>query len=197
MERYIICIAQFILRRHRLFLRIVQWLAKCGYWLYILYGIIEWCRPGRLQDKLKRRQTLWYCLFSVIVGSLLSLLTGWCWHRKRPFAAHADIDPLIAHRNNASFPSNHSMNAMAVAITLLRCGNPAGLFFLPFAILIGASRVLCGVHYVTDVVGGFLFGMVSAVLVGCTKKSTDLAQKSNWYYHVGATILKAWYQRKV
>lgn len=197
MERSFILAAQSILRHHRVLLWIVKGLAKWAYWLYIIYGIVMWCKPGTITEKMQRRQSLWYCFFSVVFGSVLSWGIGLVWHRQRPFAAHGDIQPFISHRANASFPSNHSMNAMAVAVQLLWQRKKAGVFFLPWAVLIGTSRVLCGVHYVTDVLGGFVLGIGSALIVKTCRQSAAIAQRLNWYAHLSMTVMKAWYQRRL
>lgn len=65
----------------------------------------------------------------------------------------------------ASFPSGHTITAFA-------CAMAVG-FFLPrwrlplfaLAVLIGASRVVVGAHYPSDVVAGAVIGCVSALVV--------------------------------
>lgn len=193
--KYIVPILQFLIMRRRFIFMLVTAMAKIGYLAYVLYGLIAWFQPGTLQDKLRRRESLWYCLFAVIIGSGISAVVGLLWHRPRPFVQYPQIFSLISHRPNASFPSNHSMNSMAIATTFLWCGNPVGWFFLPWSILLGASRVLCGVHYVTDVLGGFAFGVISAAIVTHSRYSKTLARKLNWYYHIAATLCKTWYNR--
>jgi undecaprenyl-diphosphatase len=69
--------------------------------------------------------------------------------------------------HTSSFPSAHSAGSMAFAVTmssvlLSQSGVSIlwsiGMFLL--AISIGLSRIMVGVHYVGDVVVGFLFGIV-------------------------------------
>lgn len=195
MGSYILVFIQYLLRRRKTILRVVSWLAKFGYWLYILYGIVAWFQPGTVREKIRRRETLWQCLFSVILGSALSWVIGKIWYRPRPFVQEKGIQSLISHRANASFPSNHSMNGMAIALQLLRSGNPVGWFFLPWSILIGASRVLTGVHFVTDILGGFLVGGISTAIVAHSSWSRRLAQRCNWYTHIMGTLGRTWYSR--
>jgi membrane-associated phospholipid phosphatase len=64
-----------------------------------------------------------------------------------------------------SFPSGHSTTAMASAFAI---GFMAPRFFrliLLIAVMTGISRVVVGMHYPTDVVAGFVVGMLGAYAV--------------------------------
>ncbi|MFJ2960023.1 phosphatase PAP2 family protein [Streptomyces sp. NBC_00669] len=64
-----------------------------------------------------------------------------------------------------SFPSNHSAIAAASAVALLLADRRLGRIAVPFALLLGASRVWIGVHYPHDVLAGFVLGGVVAWLL--------------------------------
>ena len=113
MVRSIFFFAQWFIARRRTWLHILTWITRFGYWLFILYGLLEWFRPRPIAEQIKRRKTLVYCLFSVILGSSVSWVIGKIWHRPRPFAC-GDAAALVPHKANASFPSNHSMNSLAI-----------------------------------------------------------------------------------
>lgn len=56
-------------------------------------------------------------------------------------------------------PSNHSANAMALAVfTLYFRGKWIGVVIILFALLIGFSRIYVGVHFPGDVILGFFTG---------------------------------------
>ncbi len=66
-----------------------------------------------------------------------------------------------------SFPSAHSAGSMAFAMmmstVLVEQSNFSSLWMIGiflFAFSIGISRIMVGVHYLSDVVVGFLFGIV-------------------------------------
>ena len=72
------CLGKIFIYR-RAVLMAFAWIARFGYLAYVLYGLVEWFRPGRMADTLYRRRTLLYCLFSVGLGSALSFVIGRIW----------------------------------------------------------------------------------------------------------------------
>ena len=101
-------------------------------------------------------------------GSLLSFLLKSAFSRPRP-----DLVPHLSHVYTSSFPSGHSMVAAVVYLTLgalLAAVMPdlkRKLYVLSVAIfltfLVGVSRIYLGVHYPTDVLAGWLAGLVWAL----------------------------------
>lgn len=102
-------------------------------------------------------------LFSVVAGSLLKRIV----RRERP-----QNDPLVTE-NDYSFPSAHAFSSAAlygaVALNAAAFGTIFGTVIAALAVLfflmIGLSRVYLGVHYPSDVVGGWALGLFFVVLV--------------------------------
>ena len=57
-----------------------------------------------------------------------------------------------------SFPSRHAACGSVIAFTALWAAPPLGVFLLVVSVLIVFSRVLAGVHFIKDVVTGWLLG---------------------------------------
>ncbi|WP_141736659.1 phosphatase PAP2 family protein [Oligoflexus tunisiensis] len=64
-----------------------------------------------------------------------------------------------------SFPSNHAANAAVFAtLWFLLFSRFQGMLAMLCALVIGMSRVYLGVHYPTDILGGFVWGTALALL---------------------------------
>ncbi|WP_110656143.1 phosphatase PAP2 family protein [Salinicola halimionae] len=78
--------------------------------------------------------------------------------RERPYITYSTIRCTMPPVDRYSFPSGHTLHA-AMFTCLTAATTPQLLpIVIPIAILIAASRVVLGLHYVSDVVVGALIG---------------------------------------
>jgi undecaprenyl-diphosphatase len=113
----------------------------------------------------KKRKYRFYGIMvavNLILVSLLNIIFKTVFHRARP-----DILPLI-HATGYSFPSGHSMISAAfygylIYLCIIFLKRPwkqiLCAFQLVLILFIGVSRIYLGVHYASDVIGGFLAGI--------------------------------------
>ena len=93
-------------------------------------------------------------ILSILLFIVLKRFTG----RKRP----CHIEPLcwatLLPPDQFSFPSGHTMTAFAVATSLSLFYPTLVIGLLFCALSIAASRILLGMHFLSDVVAGALIG---------------------------------------
>ncbi|MDJ0710522.1 MAG: phosphatase PAP2 family protein [Woeseiaceae bacterium] len=82
--------------------------------------------------------------------------------RERPFITHDRISCAAAPLDRYSFPSGHTMHAVSFAVLYSAYIPEFAWLMVPFAILVGLSRVILGLHYPSDVVAGGLLGALLA-----------------------------------
>jgi undecaprenyl-diphosphatase len=141
---------------------IMIWISAIGVPLLVVAVTLQWWVPR--SDRPTRH---------VLVASGLSFLLGLGFNqlvllfvqRIRPYDAH--ITHLIIDRSaDFSFPSDHATASFAIAAAFLLHRLPRrGFVFLAAAVLLAVSRVYVGTHYVGDVLGGIVTGLVAAILV--------------------------------
>lgn len=81
----------------------------------------------------------------------------------RPFDALGGVENLLAETGYA-FPSGHATFYMALAFSIYFSHKKAGLVLIFLALIIGTARVMAGVHYPVDILGGYVLGIFIATL---------------------------------
>jgi len=129
----------------------------------------------------RKQAAAWLMLVAVLGGIALSDLLKFAFGRPRP-----DFISPGARVFTTSFPSGHAtlsaITYLTIAALLARTQSSPriGVYFIVLAalltILIGVSRIYLGVHYPTDVLGGWCIG--AAWALGCWVLMT-------WLQHVG------------
>jgi len=78
--------------------------------------------------------------------------------RPRPFAEDRRIHALARPLDQYSFPSGHTLHAVAFTSVALAYYPQLAWMLLPFTLAIAASRVVLGLHYPSDVIAATVIG---------------------------------------
>ncbi|WKB54291.1 phosphatase PAP2 family protein [Eleftheria terrae] len=89
------------------------------------------------------------------------LLKRWAG-RPRPYVACTDIRACTRALDQFSFPSGHTLHAVAFSTVLLHYYPSLAFVLVPFTLLIALSRVVLGLHYPSDVLAGAVIGALMA-----------------------------------
>ena len=114
-----------------------------------------------------RYRTALVVAITAISGELVSAVMKQTFNRPRP-----TVVPHLRDVYTTSFPSGHAMESAIIYLTLgailmrVTESRLTKLYCLGMAVLltllVGVSRVYLGVHYPTDVIGGWIIGFVWA-----------------------------------
>ena len=145
--------------------------------LVVLIGVLFFA-VGRSSGDWARRAAV-TAILSAGLALLLAKLIGELVNRARPFVDHK-VHLLMAHPADASFPSEHTTGAFAIAVAILLYNRAWGVGALTVAILVGVGRVALGVHYPGDVLGGALLGTACAVALSIGPLGVRVRQLADW-----------------
>jgi undecaprenyl-diphosphatase len=155
-------------------LKAITWLGSDG---------VLWTVTGAAAVLLALRRRWWLAAYLLVAGAgalimdpVLKSLVG----RARPVVGHP-----IAHGTGNSFPSGHSLGSIvcygAVLLVFLPAVRPGAwrrafiAVITALVALIGISRVLLGVHYLSDVLGAWALGIT---WLGITAFAFELSRQA-------------------
>jgi undecaprenyl-diphosphatase len=151
----------------RIFDTLIVFLAEYFQYLLIIIFLMLLYFSGYARPEKVR--VFWATTGSIIVSRLgVAELIRFFYHRPRPFLV-LEAHKLIANSDwfysdtEWSFPSGHSAFFFAMAMAIYLYNKKWGIWFFTAAILMNISRIVAGVHYPSDILGGAVVG----IAVGC------------------------------
>jgi undecaprenyl-diphosphatase len=99
----------------------------------------------------------------ILVTAVLVMVLKFTIRRRRP---EGEWGQIYRKTDPHSFPSGHAARAFLLAVLALGLG-PAwfGWLLLIWAPLVGIARVALGVHYLSDIVVGWIIGILMGVII--------------------------------
>jgi len=101
---------------------------------------------------------------ALVIANLIVKALNLVYWRWRPFTFH-EVTLLFYHPSDSSFPSNAATVGFCIATSIWLFDRRMGAILYVVAALFGVSRIVGGVHYPMDILGGILIGGLSAYCV--------------------------------
>ncbi|MFF7181767.1 phosphatase PAP2 family protein [Streptomyces sp. NPDC008121] len=149
--------------------RVMEFVGEYGIMLGLVL-VALWCwvsvrRRGTLAESVSGVVGLVWAPLAAGVALLVNIPIRGFVERPRPFNDHQGLEVLIGGKTDFSFVSDHATMAMAIGVGLFVAHRKFGLAAIALAFAEGFCRVYMGVHYPTDVIGGFALGTAVALLL--------------------------------
>ncbi|GGT55481.1 phosphatase PAP2 family protein [Streptomyces purpureus] len=149
--------------------RVMEFVGEYGILLAMVL-VVLWCwwsvrRQGSLSDSVTAVAGLVWAPLAAGIALLVNIPIRGFVERPRPFLDHQGLEVLVEGKTDYSFVSDHATMAMAIGVGLFVAHRKFGLAAIGLALAEGFCRVYMGVHYPTDVVGGFALGTAVALLL--------------------------------
>jgi undecaprenyl-diphosphatase len=127
------------------------------YWGLLLLAVIGFGAP---------EYKIWATssLVSVVVGAIVVLVIKFTIRRARPAG---EMGQIYRKTDPHSFPSGHAVRSLMLGVIALLIAPPwLALLLIIWAPLVGIARVAIGVHYLSDVLAGWILGITFGLLAG-------------------------------
>ncbi len=127
-------------------------------WFWLLgLGLVWWLGPDFWRERARA------LLVGILLTAALVMVIKFTVRRRRP---EGEWGKIYRNTDPHSFPSGHAARAVMLAVLAIGLG-PAWLAVLlcAWAPLVVLARVAMGLHYLSDVLAGALFGLVMGGII--------------------------------
>ena len=121
------------------------------YWGLVLVAVFIFAGP------VYKRWAL-VSFIAVAIGATAVLAMKFTFKRRRP---EGEMGQIYRKTDPHSFPSGHAVRSLMLGVIALGIAPPwLGILLIIWAPLVGIARVMIGVHYVSDVLAGWVLGIL-------------------------------------
>ncbi|PGX89802.1 undecaprenyl-diphosphatase [Bacillus cereus] len=147
--------------------------------------IIYWFTQSR-----KNKMMIIQAMVAFVTAEIIGKLAGKFHLNYQPFAVLPDVNKLVDHAVDNSFPSDHTILFFSICFSFWLVRKKTGSLLLTLAFCVAISRIWVGVHYPFDVVTGALIGIISALFsYWLTPKITFIKQLLNLYEKIEQNVI--------
>jgi membrane-associated phospholipid phosphatase len=125
------------------------------YWGLLLLGVILFAVP-------EYKHWAIISLIAVFIGAAIVLTIKFTFKRRRP---EGDMGQIYRKTDPHSFPSGHAVRSLMLGVIALGIAPSwLGNLLIIWAPLVGIARVMIGVHYISDVIAGWVLGILFGLI---------------------------------
>jgi len=130
---------------------------SCDSWYWLIGLGLIWLLG---ESEMRFQAAFWACAILGMAGVVFLIKA--LFHRPRPEGEWGKIYRIA---DPHSFPSGHAARAMMLAVLSMQTGSGWVIAcFILWAILVGLSRIALKLHYLLDVIAGWLLGIAGGLL---------------------------------
>jgi undecaprenyl-diphosphatase len=133
--------------------------------LALLAGWCWWRTARRSAEPAAAVAGVAWAALAAVTALLLDFPVRSLVERPRPYEEHDGLDVLVHGSHGYSFASDRVAVAAALTVGLFLVSRVYGAVAFLLTVAEGFTQVYLGVHYPTDVVGGFALGAATALLL--------------------------------
>ncbi|MDZ5609012.1 undecaprenyl-diphosphatase [Bacillus pseudomycoides] len=111
----------------------------------------------------KNRMMVIQAASAFVVAEIIGKIAGKFYSNYQPFAVLPDVNQIVDHAVDNSFPSDHTILFFSICFSFWLVRKKTGWLWLALAFCVAISRIWIGVHYPFDVATGALLGIISAL----------------------------------
>lgn len=137
--------------------RLISRLGDGVFWYTLMLAILVTQQTDGIKPVL-------HMLAAGLTGTLIYKWLKHKTHRPRPYQVRQDVWLSGKPLDHFSFPSGHTLHAVAFGLVALFYFPILAVVLVPFIIMVAMSRVILGLHYPSDVMAGAAIGYVIALI---------------------------------
>lgn len=126
------------------------------FWYALMAALLLWDRQSALKP----------VLHMIVAGLACTVIYKWLkgkTQRPRPVELNREIILSVDPLDQFSFPSGHTLHAVAFTLVALTYYPGLAWLLIPFTGLVAMSRLVLGLHYPSDVLAGAALGALIAI----------------------------------
>jgi len=139
---------------------LIEFFATFFIWFLYFGLVVLWFIDG----KIKKEQVI-HAVSASLIALFVAFLIKKFFPTVRPFIINGKEIDVLFKPTDGAFPSEHTVIAFALAVTVFMHDRKVGWWFLVGALVVGVARVFANVHYPIDIIGGAFLGTIVAVIV--------------------------------